>query len=137
MVTANVRSDQNSSLSFERLAASQSNNSFNNATTTTENEFVKTLLNVLIKQVSRIESKMNKIQSTVSQVQQIVISYSDVHLPEPISELPLSTTESLDKFEIDLNDKEYSEQVVSIDYYRFFTLMSLMSISLFSVQIFD
>lgn len=83
------------------------------------NERSKENPTVFSKQMSRIEAKMNHIQTALQQIQRMIIrnkiecgsSKSDVALSA--SELPLQTVESLDKFEIDLSTPSYRKEIVS------------------------
>lgn len=78
--------------------------------------------NVLQKQISRIEAKVNNMQRILSQIHRMLIANSigrcndgSIRLStESVAGLPLLTIESFNKFENDLNDRTFREQIVSM-----------------------
>lgn len=69
-------------------------------------------------QASRIEAKLDDLQGTMKQIQRMIISLSNSTVTLSNSEnlipkLPLTTEESLCKFEADLDDNMFRQSVVS------------------------
>lgn len=68
------------------------------------------------KQLARIEVKLNKLDKSVVEIHRMLIVQhtKNVKISMPkLAELPISTTESFEKFETDLKDTSYAEKVVS------------------------
>lgn len=84
------------------------------------NEHPKQDSDVFCKQMSRIEAKVNRIQTVLQQIQRMIIS-TKIHdgsgnsdCAQNVFELPLQTVQSLDKFESDLSTPSYRNKIVSI-----------------------
>lgn len=72
-------------------------------------------INVSQNQASRIEAKVDLVYDVVKQIQRIIVSISNgkgVAVSNQIPKLPLSTKDSMDKFETDLNDDIYRQLIV-------------------------
>lgn len=73
--------------------------------------------NSIRNQVSRIEAKLDSFQDILKQIQLTVISFSNgvsKASQNLLPKLPLTTEESVNKFETDLNDISYRKAIVSI-----------------------
>lgn len=90
----------------------------------------KSAMNVLRGQICRVEAKLDNVQDIMRQIQRIVISFTNGCPNNSVSEnnipkLPLTTEESMVKFEEDLNDNAFRRSVVSIDNtFRFVRVLS-------------
>lgn len=67
------------------------------------------------RQLARIEAKLDEMHKVLIQIQRASISGATTSLMESenIPELPLTSVESLDKFEQDLSDEAYRKKIVS------------------------
>lgn len=68
------------------------------------------------RQYARFEAKLNQIHQLLIQIQRARISNATASLleSERIPELPLTSEESLNKFELDLSEHSYRQKIVSI-----------------------